>query len=51
MIIVGVVLLSLALGLGIGLSNTSEENQTEKCTDSKHGKCYQNGAVATDDAR
>jgi len=47
----GVVLLSLALGLGIGLSNTSEENQTEKCTDSKHGKCYQNGAVATDDAR
>ena len=49
MIFVGLVLLSLALGLGIGLSNN--ENITEKCIDSKHGKCYKNGAVATDDAR
>ena len=53
MIFLGLVLLGLALGLGIGLSSSNEEIEIneEKCVDSKHGKCYQNGAVATDDAR
>ena len=46
----GTVILALALGLGIGLSVNNEENN-ETCTESKHGKCYKNGAVATDDER
>ena len=48
----GTVILALALGLGIGLSVNSESNDdNEMCKESKHGKCYKNGAVATDDER
>ena len=45
----GVSLLALGLGLGLGLSANDEP--TEKCTNSAHARCFQNGAVATDDAR
>ena len=47
----GTVILALALGLGIGLSVNNEDSSDETCRESKHGKCYKNGAVATDDER
>ena len=45
----GVSLIALGLGLGLGLSANHEP--AEKCINSAHAKCFQNGAVATDDAR
>ncbi len=45
----GILCLVLALGLGLGLSQ--ESDTTSLCKNTKHTKCFQNGAVATDDAR